>query len=328
MQDKRIRVSEEVQNETRKDVLRVRFNTQTDTINGSLEELRNRARKSPAFLRLLKLAAYGSMTKRPVLLSASNRPAMRALRIALAGVSRNTCQVPTLGKSYRTVYEMNDGRAWREVSKQRADEVRNKTTPDSLAVREVIAYHPKITWGHAALLDRKTHGEIHAAIRDVINTQRADSLSRWQEARERNARNGDGAHAGSSDEYLEYNDAGELETPEERTQRLTARLPRETWENAERHISAYLTKTPEAKAPPRVIELAAAPFYQSSADKVKGAAAIIRDAEQEAQRLNRLELDTDAAEVESYSDLDEFLAQEDLEHGMRTPAEALAAAGF
>lgn len=335
-QVKRIRISPKAQKpQDKKQVLRLRFNTKAATIKESLTELRQRACNNPAFLRLLELAAYRSMTKGVVLLSASNPRAMRALRLALASISRNKYQAPTLGKSFRTVYEAKDGRTWSEISKRRADELRNETTPDSIAVREVIAYHPKITRAHAALLDRKTHGEIYAAIRDVIQTQRAENINRWQAEQERSTRDGESAHAELHDERLEYDAAGQLESHDERKERLEAEREknrttprRETWENAERHISACLKKTPEVKAQPRVIELGAAPYYYSSADKIRGAAAIMRDAESEARRLNRLELDADAAEVIRCNMVDRINDSDDLEQGMLSPAQALAQAGF
>lgn len=317
MQNLRVKVTKKT-SEMQNAIIRVQFNTSSRGINSSLRELRRRCRQSPGFYRLLKLAAYRTLRGEPVDLGASNPKAERALRLAVAGISRSEYQTPMLGKSFRVVYERRDGKEWLEVSKATADAERAHTTTDSLAIREVIAYSSKITWTHAEMLERKTRPQIiHYA-------------PEWSEYREN--REAESAHSNPlNEEHLSYNDAGKLETPEERAERIaqTAKAPRvETWLDAELPLSYFLKATPAPRPEPRRIELPAAPFYYSSTDKIKGAAAIMHDGESEARRLNRLELDTDDAEVKAHAEMDEFLAEENLEEGMITPAQALARAGF
>ena len=296
--------------------LTIKYYTCENTIKAATRELRARCRKSEGFYNLLKLGAARHLKGQPVEYISNNPKAERALKNAIAGIART--EIPHIGNGpYRTIYQTRGERGiWHEIPKATADEIRKETTADSIAVREVIVYSSKISHKHAAQLDRQTRPQF------------ARHVTEWHDPIDN--RESQSAHAGLYDERLEYNDAGELETPQERQKRLEqwAKERRETWDDAERHISYYLTKTPEEKPERRIIRLPAAPEYHASPNKLSPEAKRANTIRAEEKEHRQMKLNTDAAEVTHYAEIDELLSEENLEENMLSAADALKRAGY
>ena len=291
--------------------VQVEFNTRTCGVETSLKELRRRWAKSPGFQRLLKKAAYDQLRGEPVTLKASNKRAGRALELAVCKV-RRTMELDTEGHQARQVYLMRKGKTWAEVHKAVAVKAQKETTPDTLAVMPLWIYDPSISWAAAAKLDRLTAPEMVAIAPETVE---------FSEHRERES-----AHPNIFEEDASrYNDAGELETPSERRDRLAREgvsLARaETFEDAWKPLP--LKKERPERAPVSVRELPAAPYYYALESKMDRAAQEELSAERRESQERRTQLGNDEAERTLCAELGEgWNDDEDLEAGMLEPHEA------
>lgn len=313
----------------------VQFNTRTYGVKTSTKELRRRYSQSQGFKRLLHAAADAQLKNRPVTLWASNPKALRALERAVCGV-RRTMEIDTAGHAARTVYLMRDGRTWTEVHKASAIRAMKATTPDTLAVMPVWVYSPTISWAAAAQLTAKTAPEQITISPEIIE---------FTETRECES-----AHPNPHDEERSaYNDAGELEMPHERQERLQRegvsterkeafedtwrplplrkadeptpvlnRHPNAAWYEPSEVTGHTAPKTATAK------ELPAAPWYHAAEAQMNKEQQDLLSAERRAHQERRAALDDDENERLLCAELGESLADdEDLEAGMLEPWEAM-----
>ncbi len=291
--------------------LEVQFNTRTTGIDSSTKELRRRYRKSEGFKRLLHAAAAAQLRNRRVTLKASNVKALRALERAVCGV-RRTMEVDVQGQAARQVYLMKEGKTWAQVKKSAAIRAMKATTPDTLAVMAVWVYSPSISWRAARKLDALTAPEDVYIAPEVIE---------FSETRERES-----AHPNQHEEDASsYNDAGELETPSERRERLTRSgfggARREAWEDSWKPLP--LKATAPERLPITVKELPEAPYYQATEAQMPREAQAELSAERATYQMRRAELEGDHNEQLNFTDIDELLSSEDLEADMLEPWEAL-----
>lgn len=292
--------------------VRVQFNTRTHGVKSSLAELRRRYRTNPGFKRLLLAAAYAQLRRgEQVMLSASNPKALRALEQAVCGV-RRMMELDTLGEPTRDVYLMQEKKGWREVGHERAIAELKRISLDAITVMKVTVYEPALSWQDAAALDAK-----HAPETVYVT----DEVAPVSEPRERTS-----AHPNMFEEDASrYNDAGELETPAERRERLATLGPRrerpDTWEDAWRPLP--LKKTIPKRAPKTAKPLPAAPWYYAAEYKMAAEDQAALSAERRAHQQRRALLDDDENEREELYDLDAELSPDDLEEGMLEPWEAL-----
>ena len=307
--------------------VRVQFNTRTYGVKSSLEELRRRYRTNPGFKRLLHAAAYAQLKRgERVTLEASNPKALRALELAVCGV-RRTMTISTLGEPTREVYLMREGKAWREVSHERALAELRRIGLDAITVMKVTVYDPAISSEDAAAMHAKHAPEAVEILPEVApfsedRSRAADRPTRTRhdehklEMRELTPWDEDAAT---------YNDAGELETPEERRERLAKLGPRqerrETFEDAWRPLP--LKKTAPERPPKTVKPLPAAPWYYALEYKMAAEDQATLSAERRAYQQRRALLDDDENERLEFYDMDAELSPDDLEEGMLEPWEAL-----
>ena len=313
--------------------VQVEFNTRTQGIKSSTKELRRRWVKSPGFQRLLKKAAHDKLRGQPVTLRASNKRAQRALELAVYKVGVSEFELPTMGHASRQVYLMRRGKAWGEVHKAVAVKAMRETTPDTLAVMPLWVYSPNISWRAAAKLDARTAPETVYLAPETVE---------FSENRERES-----AHPNIFEEDASsYNDAGELETPTERRERLEREgisLARpERFEDAWRPLplkktreAAIFKRNPNAAwyepsevigfATPEKVQvkpLPAAPYYYATEAQMDKETQAELSAERKAQRERRALLADDEAERLLCAELGEALADdEDLEAEMLEPWE-------
>ena len=292
--------------------VQVEFNTRTQGIKSSTKELRRRWVKSPGFQRLLKKVAYDRLRGEPVTLKASNPKALRALERAVYKLGVREFELPTNGHAARQVYLMRQGKAWSEVHKASAVRAMRETTPDTLAVMPLWVYSPSISWRAAAKLDAKTAPEpVYLAPETVEFSENRESESAHPNIFEEDASS--------------YNDAGELETPSERRERLeregVSLAHPERFEDAWRPLP--LKKHAPARAPIAKKDLPAAPYYYATEAQMDKETQAELSAESKAQRERRALLADDEAERLLCAELGEALADdEDLEAEMLEPWEA------
>ena len=313
----------------------VQFNTHTYGVKSSTEELRRRYKQSEGFKRLLHAAAAAQLKGDPVTLKGSNPKATRALERAVCGV-RRTMEIDTEGHAARTAYLMRDGRTWTEVHKASAIRAMKATTPDTLAVMPVWVYSPTISWAAAAKLTAKTAPEQIIISPEIVE---------FTETRERES-----AHPNPHEEERSaYNDAGELETPDERRERLqregVSTERKEAFEDAWRLLplrkadepTPVLNRHPNAAwyEPSKVTghtapktaavkELPAAPWYHATETQMNKEQQDILSAERKAHQERRAALDDDENERLLCAELGESLADdENLEAEMLEPWEAM-----
>ncbi len=297
--------------------IQVQFNTRARTVKTARAELRARCRKSPGFLRLLRLAANEQLKGNRPKLKASNRAALCALEYAVCKLRQQNEISLSEGVAARPAYLMKmkreNGRAWTEVHKATAVNAMKRTTADTLAVMPVWVYSPTISHRAAAKLDKLTAPEL-------VTLEEAPL--EYRENRE-----SESAHPNPfTEDASTFNDAGELETPTERRERLTRehkspRVHRETWEDADAPLPLLPKVVRPARSPAR--RLPAAPWYCATEEKMDKAAYAVLTAEREAYQERRAELDADEREQLEHTEFDECLAPEDLEQDMLEPWEAL-----
>ena len=291
--------------------VQVEFNTRTYGVETSLKELRRRWAKSPGFQRLLRKAAYDQLRGEPVTLKASNKRAGRALELAVCKV-RRTMELDTEGHAARPCYLMRKGKTWTEVHKAVAVKAMKETTPDTLAVMPLWIYDPRISWAAAAKLDAKTAPEPVTVAPETVE---------FSENRERES-----AHPNMFEEDASsYNDAGELETPTERRERLSREgvgvARAETFEDAWKPLP--LKKERPERAPITEKPLPEAPYYHALEAKMDREAQEQLSAERREFQVRRAQLGDDEAERLLCAELGEGWADdEDLEDGMLEPWEA------
>ena len=307
--------------------VRVQFNTRTHGVKSSLDELRRRYRTNPGFKRLLLAAAYAQLRRgEQATLSASNPKALRALMLAVCGV-RRTMELDTLGEPTRDVYLMQEKKGWREASRERATAELKRISLDAITVMRVTVFEPTLSWQDAAALDAQHAPETPEILPEVApfsedRSRAADRPTRTRhdehklEMRELTPWDEDAAT---------YNDAGELETPDERSERLAklgaSRERRETFEDAWRPLPL---KTTAPERPPKTEKpLPAAPYYYAAEYKMAAEDQATLSAERRAHRQRRALLDDDENERLELADLDAELSPDDLEEGMLEPWEAL-----
>ena len=309
--------------------VQVEFNTRTFGVKSSTEELRRRYRQSPGFQRLLKKAANDKLRGRPVTLKASNPKAVRALESAVykVGVKEFEVQIPQ-GVGARAVYLMKDGKAWTQCSKRAAVRAQKATTPDTLAVMPLWIYHPRISWAAARRLDALTAPEsISSMLEDTAPVEFSENRSRDTDRRGDFAQTEGRELTPWEEESAEYNDAGELETREERAEREQAgrRTPKATPKAAPRFYEyVHVWERPAAPASEPVVQaLPEAPLYHATEARMSAAAQAELCAEREAYQQRRAELDDDENEQLDFAEIDGLLSPEDLESDMLEPWEAV-----
>lgn len=295
----------------------VQFSTRARTVKSARNELRARCRKSPGFLRLLRLAANEQLKGRAPTLSASNRAALRALEYAVCKLRQQNEIGLSEGVAARPAYLMrkktdnSKRRPWMEVHKATAVHAMQETTLDTLAVMPVWVYSPTISHRAARKLEALTAPEL-------VTVEEAPL--EYRENRE-----SESAHPNPfTEDASTYNDAGELETPTERRERLTReqKTPRrETWEDAWKPLP--LKEKGERPAPTPVRELPAAPYYYAAQHQFPEWVKREMQRRQAADDARRVKLGQDASEVVALAELDELLSPEELEQDMLEPWEAL-----
>ncbi len=292
--------------------VRVQFNTRTHGVKSSLAELRRRYRTNHGFKRLLLAAAYAQLRRgEQVTLSASNPKALRALEQAVCGV-RRTMELDTLGEPTRDVYLMQEKKGWREASRERATAELKRISLDAITVMKVTVFEPALSWQDAAALDARHAPETVYVTDEVVPVSEPRDLT--------------SAHPNIHEEDASsYNDAGELETPAERRERLATRGPRgerrETFEDAWRPLPL---KTTAPERPPKTEKpLPAAPWYYAAEYKMAAEDQAALSAERRAYQQRRALLGDDENERLELADLDAELSPDDLEEGMLEPWEAL-----
>jgi len=258
----------------------VDFITRAETVKRARDELRERCRKSPGFLRLLRKAAAEQLKGARPVLTASTPAATRALEYAVCKLRMQTeVNVPE-GVAARPVYLMREetehGRPWTEVSKRRAVFAMKQTTPDTLAVSKVWVYSPTISHRAARKLDALTAPE-EVTIDDHILT--------WEDTRQIES-----AHF--TDDRGVYDDAGNLVHPDDAGEQ--EERP-ETWEEAWRPLP--LKEKVARRAPTPAREVPEAPFYHATQTQTPRWAQLLMDAEQDAHKERKEELARDDEEA-------------------------------
>lgn len=335
--------------------VQVQFNTRTHGVKTSTKELRRRYSQSQGFKRLLHAAAAAQLKGNPVTLKGSNPKATRALERAVCRV-RRTMEIGTQGHAARTAYLMRDGRTWTEVHKASAVKAMKDTTPDTLGVMSVWVYSPTISHRAAAQLVARTAPEsISSLLGEVETIEFKENRSRATDKRGDNDQTQSAELAPWEEETAEYNNAGELETPEQRHEReQNERTAKEkagekiARERADAEGRAFIPPTPrraKAKPAPRFYEyihtwertpaptpaqvalpLPEAPYYYATEEQMSRANRAeweTLSSEREAQQQRRAILSTDENEQLELADLDAELSPDDLEADMLPAWEAM-----
>ena len=181
------------------------------TVKSSRNVLRARCKKSPGFLRLLKLAASEQLKGNAPSLKASNPAAQRALEFAVCKLRQQT-EIDTDGHAARLAYLMRNGKTWTEVHKASAVKAMKATTPDTLGVMSVWVYSPTISHRAAAELVKCTAPDsISSLLEDAAVIEFKENRARNTDKRGDNAQNESAGLAPWEEETAEYNDAGVLE---------------------------------------------------------------------------------------------------------------------
>jgi hypothetical protein len=333
----------------------VQFNTRTYGVKSSTKELRRRYKQSEGFKRLLHAAAAAQLKGDPVTLRGSNPKATRALERAVCGV-RRTMEIDANGHAARPAYLMRNGKTWTEVHKASAVKAMKATTPDTLGVMSVWVYSPTISHRAAARLVARTAPEcISTMLEEAATIEFKENRARNTDKRGDNAQTESAELAPWEEETAAYNDAGVLETPNERQER--EKNERKTKEQqgiriareraaAEGHeftppstrreapklapmyheyIHAWERTTAPAPAPVTK-ELPAAPYYHATKEKMQKANRAAWETlsdERAAHQQRRAVLDDDENEQLELAELDAELSPDDLEADMLPAWEAM-----
>ena len=333
----------------------VQFNTRTYGVKSSTKELRRRYKQSEGFKRLLHAAAAAQLKGDPVTLKGSNPKATRALERAVCGV-RRTMEIDTEGHAARQVYMMKRSKAWEEVHKASAVKAMKDTTPDTLGVMSVWVYSPTISHRAAARLVAKTAPDsIGMMLEDAAVIEFKENRSRTTDKRGDNTKTESAELTPWDEEAAEYNDAGELETPEQRNkreqderktkERQGIRIARE---RAAAEGREFIPPTNRREAPkpaprfheyihawerttapvptPSTRELPEAPYYHATEEKMNKANRAEWErlsAERAAHQQRRADLRDDENEQLELADLDAELSPDDLEADMLPAWEAM-----